>query len=84
MAGQRGARAQAYYAVPGNNQAVEAFRTQATRHWHHALRRRSQKSQLPWTRMNRIVTRWLPPARTASVPGGALRRQITQGRSPVR
>ncbi|HMI25075.1 MAG TPA: group II intron reverse transcriptase/maturase [Streptosporangiaceae bacterium] len=55
---------QAYYAVPGNNRAVNAFRTQAARHWHHALRRRSQKSQLPWTRMNRIVTRWLPPTRT--------------------
>ncbi|HEX3313153.1 MAG TPA: reverse transcriptase domain-containing protein [Streptosporangiaceae bacterium] len=55
---------QAYYAVPGNNRAVNAFRTQAARHWHHALQRRSQKSQLPWTRMNRIVTRWLPPTRT--------------------
>jgi hypothetical protein len=43
---------------------VNAFRTQAARHWHHALQRRSQKSQLPWTRMNRIVTRWLPPTRT--------------------
>jgi len=55
---------QAYYAVPGNNRAVNAFRTQAARHWHQALERRSQKSQLPWNRMNRIVTRWLPPTRT--------------------
>jgi hypothetical protein len=36
----------------------------AARHWHQALERRSQKSQLPWNRMNRIVTRWLPPTRT--------------------
>jgi group II intron reverse transcriptase/maturase len=54
---------QAYYAVPGNYGAVHAFRTQVTRHWHHALRRRSQKTRLTWPRMNRLVTRWLPPAR---------------------
>jgi hypothetical protein len=54
---------QAYYAVPGNNRAANAFRTQVARHWHQALRRRSQKSRLPWARMNRIVTRWLPPTR---------------------
>jgi RNA-directed DNA polymerase len=54
---------QAYYAVPGNYEAVHAFRTQATRHWRHALRRRSQKTRLTWTRMNRIANRWLPPTR---------------------
>jgi len=54
---------QAYYAVPGNSDAVNAFRTQVTRHWLKALRRRSQKSRLTWVRMNRIATRWLPPAR---------------------
>ena len=54
---------QAYYAVPGNYEAVHAFRTQVTRHWHQALRRRSQKTRLTWARMNRIVTRWLPPTR---------------------
>jgi RNA-directed DNA polymerase len=54
---------QAYYGVPGNYRAVHAFRTQVTRHWHQALQRRSQKSRLPWVRMNRIVTRWLPPTR---------------------
>ncbi len=55
---------QAYYGVPGNYDAVHAFRTQVTRHWHQALRRRSQKGRkLTWARMNRIVTRWLPPTR---------------------
>src|SRR5216683_865495 len=29
---------QAYYAVPGNHRAVNAFRTQAARHWHQALK----------------------------------------------
>jgi len=53
----------AYYAVPGNTDAVAAFRTQATRHWYRALRRRSQRTRLNWERMNRLATRWLPPAR---------------------
>jgi group II intron reverse transcriptase/maturase len=53
----------AYYAVPGNTDAVAAFRTQVTRHWYKALRRRSQRSRINWTRMNRIANRWLPPAR---------------------
>jgi group II intron reverse transcriptase/maturase len=53
----------AYYAVPGNTDAVAAFRTQVTRLWFKALRRRSQRNRLNWTRMNRIATRWLPPAR---------------------
>jgi RNA-directed DNA polymerase len=54
---------QAYYAVPGNYDAVHAFRTQVTRHWHRALSRRSQKGQVTWARMNRLVIRWLPPTR---------------------
>jgi hypothetical protein len=54
----------AYYAVPGNTQAVAAFRDQVTRHWIKALRRRSQKGRrLTWARMNRIQKRWLPPVR---------------------
>ena len=53
----------AYYAVPGNTDAVAAFRTQATRHWYKALRRRSQRTRINWTRMNRLANRWLPPAR---------------------
>lgn len=53
----------AYYAVPGNIQAVAAFRDQVRRYWRRTLRRRSQKTQITWERMNRIATRWLPPAR---------------------
>jgi len=51
---------QAYYAVPGNYEAVNEFRTQIARAWLKALRRRSQRHRLTWVRMNRIVTRWLP------------------------
>src|SRR5664280_569803 len=53
----------AYYAVPGNTDSVSAFRTQVTRLWFKALRRRSQRHHLNWERMHCIVTRWLPPAR---------------------
>jgi RNA-directed DNA polymerase len=51
----------AYFAVPGNFDAVNAFRTQITRHWHKALRRRSHKTRLTWARMGRLAQRWLPP-----------------------
>jgi RNA-directed DNA polymerase len=54
---------QNYYAVPGNYQAVSFFRYEVTRHWHHALKRRSQKHRLPWDRMNRLAKRWLPRTR---------------------
>jgi RNA-directed DNA polymerase len=53
----------AYYAVPGNTDAVAEFRTQITRHWYKALRHRSQRTRINWARMNQIVSRWLPKAR---------------------
>jgi len=53
----------AFYAVPGNTDAVREFRTQVTRHWYNALRRRSQRTRTTWTRMNRLVSRWLPKVR---------------------
>jgi group II intron reverse transcriptase/maturase len=74
----------AYYAVPGNTDAVAAFRTQVTRHWFRALRRRSQRKRLNWERMNRLATRWLPPARPQH-PFPSVRFSVRiQGRSPVR
>ena len=48
---------QGRYAVPGNSDAVNAFRTQLIRHWRTALRRRSQRTRITWARMNRIATR---------------------------
>jgi RNA-directed DNA polymerase len=53
----------AYYAVPGNSDAVSAFRYQVTLHWHKALRRRSQRGRVNWERMGRYATRWLPRVR---------------------
>ncbi|MGI8307540.1 group II intron reverse transcriptase/maturase [Saccharopolyspora hattusasensis] len=74
----------AYYAVPGNTDAVAAFRTQATRHWYKALRCRSQRTRLDWTRMHRLETRWLPPARVKHPFPERRFDARTRGRSPVR
>ena len=52
-----------YYGVPGNAQAIRAFRREVTRLWHKALSRRSQKGRITWDRMGRITRRWIPPAR---------------------
>ena len=74
----------AYYAVPGNIDAVSAFRTQAIRHWHRALKRRSQRHRLDWERMNRLSIRWLPPARIMHPWPDARFDGHTRGKSPVR
>ena len=74
----------AYYAVPGNSKAIRAFRVQATRHWHRALRRRSQRTGLNWERMDRLATRRLPQAKIMH-PWPSVRFDArTRGRSPVR
>jgi RNA-directed DNA polymerase len=52
-----------YYAVPGNTDAVKAFRHQVTRHWFKALRRRSQRTRINWKRMGQLRSRWLPQVR---------------------
>jgi RNA-directed DNA polymerase len=53
----------AYYAVPGNSDAVEGFRFRVIWHWHRALGRRSQQSRPGWDRMRRLGTRWVPYVR---------------------
>ena len=85
MAGQRDQPGhEAYYAVPGNAEAVGAFRYYVTRHWRFALSRRSQKGRVTWERMSRLARRYLPTTRIrhpwpegGSPPG-------THDRSPVR
>jgi RNA-directed DNA polymerase len=74
----------AYYAVPGNRAAVATFRTQVTRLWHVALERRSQRTRISWKRMDRLATRWLPPAQVVHPFPDVRFRVRTQGRSPVR
>ena len=74
----------AYYGVPGNSDAITAFRYQVARHWIKALRRRSQRTRLTWARMTRYVRHWLPPARLQH-PFPSVRFDAnTRGKSPVR
>jgi hypothetical protein len=73
-----------YYAVPGNWAAIRQFRTQLTRHWFKALRRRSQRTRVNWARMNRYVNRWLPRVQIKHPYPNVRLAATTQGRSPVR
>jgi RNA-directed DNA polymerase len=52
-----------YYGVPLNYSALFLFRSQVGWLWRRALARRSQKGQVLWDRMRRLIDRWLPPVR---------------------
>ncbi|MCZ6672415.1 MAG: group II intron reverse transcriptase/maturase [Verrucomicrobia bacterium] len=53
-----------YYGVPGNRQALDAFRTQVCRAWFRALRRRSQKARkLNWLKMQKLIKAFIPSAK---------------------
>jgi RNA-directed DNA polymerase len=52
-----------YYAVPGNMDSLNSFRTQALWRWYRALRRRSQRRRLTRARFLRLVDRHIPSAR---------------------
>jgi RNA-directed DNA polymerase len=74
----------AYHAVPTNGERISAFRDQVIWLWRRALRRRSQRSRMPWERMRRLVVRWIPPARIQH-PWPTKRFEVTiRGKSPVR
>ena len=49
-----------YHAVPGNYARLGAFRTQCVRHWLRALRRRSQRHRMNWTRFAPLMNRLIP------------------------
>ena len=52
-----------YHAVPTNGRALVAFRDEITRRWWQAMRRRSQRGALTWTRMKLLADDWLPTPR---------------------
>jgi RNA-directed DNA polymerase len=43
-----------------NQPALRLFRFHIGRLWHRALSRRSQNGRLLWTRIGRLINRWLP------------------------
>jgi group II intron reverse transcriptase/maturase len=73
-----------YHAVPGNIQAMAAFREQVKRHWFRTLRRRSQRTRMTWERMRRLADRWLPLPKVRHPYPDARFDARLQGRSPVR
>jgi RNA-directed DNA polymerase len=52
-----------YYGVPMNTPALCTFRHHVGWLWLRTLRRRGQRHRLTWARMQRLIVRWLPPAR---------------------
>jgi RNA-directed DNA polymerase len=52
-----------YYAVPGNSEALRAYRWAIARLWQRSLRRRSQRHRLGQQRMTQLTDRWLPKPR---------------------
>lgn len=73
-----------YYGVPMNIRALQSFRWELGRRWKAALERRSQRARIPWERMERLIERWLPPARICH-PFPLVRMGVTtRGRSRMR
>ena len=56
---------QQYHSVPDNYDRLEQFDKAITKLWRRQLQRRSQrgKARWPWTRMNRLVRKYLPRPR---------------------
>ena len=66
----------AYHAVPTNIVRLDAFRTEVARHWHKALRRRSQRDRTTWDRTGAACRTMAPTRpRAPSISLGPLRRQ---------
>ena len=52
-----------YYGVPLNGRQLGNFRRQIENIWQRTLSRRSQKGEVTWERMRRLIDHWLPPPR---------------------
>jgi len=72
-----------YYAVPVNYPSVYAFARAIGRLWWQVLCRRSQR-RVPWMRMRRYISRWLPPIHICHPYPFDRFRVMTQGGSRMR
>jgi group II intron reverse transcriptase/maturase len=52
-----------YHAVPTNLRALVGFRDEIAKRWLRILTRRSERGDLTWARMNRLIDDWLPQPR---------------------
>jgi hypothetical protein len=73
-----------YYGVPMNGPALKAFRFAVGWIWCRMLRRRSQRHRSNWTRMRRLVARWLPTQRICHPYPLVRLGVVTQGGSRMR
>ena len=73
-----------YHGIPGNVRAIRRFREAVNRLWHRSLGRRSQKGQVSWQRMQRLIERWIPRAKIVHPWLSVTFAVMTQGKSPVR
>jgi len=73
-----------YYGVPLNGPALKAFRHAIGWIWCRTLRRRSQRHRLTWSRMRRLINRWLPTPRICHPYPLVRFGVVTRGGSPVR
>ena len=73
-----------YFAVPGNAKTISSFVYHVRRLWIRSLRRRSQRSCMPFTRYGPIADRFIPKPRILHPFPVARFMALTQGRSPVR
>jgi RNA-directed DNA polymerase len=74
----------AYHAIPGNGNAIEAFRSEIAKLWYKILRRRSQRTRMTWERMGKIIDLWFPRARILHPWPDQRFAVMTQGKSRVR
>nr|WP_213157522.1 group II intron reverse transcriptase/maturase [Parachlamydia sp. AcF125] len=49
-----------YYGVPGNYKAMQDFRHLIGQKWKHSLKRRSQKANITWEKLGKLIDQWLP------------------------
>jgi RNA-directed DNA polymerase len=73
-----------YFGVPCNGTRLRTFRYQVARLWRRTLCRRSQRGELPWRRMARLKTHWLPISRICHPYPNQRLIVTTQGKSRVR
>jgi RNA-directed DNA polymerase len=73
-----------YHGIAGNARAIRRFREEVNRLWHRALGRRSQKGEVTWERMQRLIARWIPRARIVHPWPSVTLAVMTRSTSPVR
>lgn len=73
-----------YHAVPGNLIRLGGFRLAVCRLWRQALKRRSQRNRLQWSRYGRLADLYIPRPRNAHPYPEDRFASLTRGRSRMR